>query len=167
MATARIYIVEDSAIVCFHLQRTLESEGYVVLGTADSGEKALTEILELQPDLVLMDIMLSGALDGIDTATRIKHETGTPIIYLTALTDKATIQRAKITEPYGYLTKPFEDLEIFTVIEMALYKHSIEKKLRQSEEKFFSTLKSISDAVITIDNLYCISYLNPSAESML
>lgn len=164
---AGIYIVEDSFIVSLHLQRTLESEGYQVVGTADSGEVALDQITALHPDLVLMDIMLTGKLDGVQTAAVIKDSLGIPVIFITALTDRETVQRAKISEPYGYLTKPFEDRGIFTVVEMALYKSAIERKLRQSEQKFFSTLKSISDGVITIDNSYSITYANPSAEAMI
>jgi PAS domain S-box-containing protein len=164
MAKAGILIVEDSFIVAFHLQKTLESEGYTVVGTEASGEGAL-ELLEKQkPDLVLMDIMLNGKLDGIETTRLIRMKYNLPVIYITALTDKETIQRAKITEPFGYLTKPFEDREIFTVIEMALYKHDIECRLRQSEEKFFSTVKSISDSVMIIDDQFKILYMNPSAE---
>ncbi|MFZ6009511.1 MAG: response regulator [Bacteroidota bacterium] len=166
MSKAGILIVEDSFIVAFHLQKTLESEGYNVIGTETSGEAALELIKSRKPDLVLMDIMLNGQLDGIETSRHIKTKYNIPVIYITALTDKETIQRAKITEPYGYLTKPFEDREIFTVIEMALYKHDIESKLRQSEEKYFSTVRSISDAVIVIDDDYEISYINPSAEGI-
>jgi PAS domain S-box-containing protein len=166
MAKAGILIVEDSFIVAFHLQKTLESEGYTVIGTEASGEGAveLLEKVKQKPDLVLMDIMLGGKLDGIETTRIIRSKYSLPVIYITALTDKETIQRAKITEPYGYLTKPFEDREIFTVIEMALYKHDIECKLRQSEEKFFSTVRSISDAVIIIDEEFKVVYMNPSAE---
>lgn len=167
MASAGIYIVEDSFIVSLHLQKTLEGEGYRVIGTSDSGEVALREIEHLRPDIVLMDIMLNGSIDGIQAASTIKDVLRIPIIFITALTDKETIQRAKVAEPFGYLTKPFEDREIFTVIEMALYKSAIEQRLRQSEEKFFSTLKSISDGVITIDNCFCITYANPSAEIMI
>jgi PAS domain S-box-containing protein len=164
MAKAGILIVEDSFIVAFHLQKTLESEGYTVVGTEASGESALELLEKKKPDLVLMDIMLSGKLDGIETTRIIRSRYNLPVIYITALTDKETIQRAKITEPYGYLTKPFEDREIFTVIEMALYKHDIELKLRQSEEKFFSTIRSISDNVLIIDDQFRIIYMNPSAE---
>jgi PAS domain S-box-containing protein len=166
MSKGGILIVEDSFIVAFHLQSTLEGEGYSVLGTCDSGEAAIAFIKNQKPDLVLMDIMLTGQIDGIQTAGIIKEKYSLPVIYITALTDKDTIGRAKVTEPYGYLTKPFEDREIFTVIEMALYKHDIESRLRQSEEKYFSTVNSISDAVITIDRDYCISFLNPTAIAM-
>jgi PAS domain S-box-containing protein len=166
LSKAAILIVEDSFIVAYHLQTTLESEGYRVLGTEDSGEKALAFLEKKRPDLILMDIMLNGELDGIETARVVKAKYNLPVIYITALTDKDTIQRAKITEPFGYLTKPFEDREIFTVIEMALYKHEIESKLRQSEEQYFSTLRSISDAVVVLDKFYCITYLNPSTEAL-
>jgi PAS domain S-box-containing protein len=164
LSKAKILIVEDSFIVAYHLQATLQSEGYEVIGMEDSGENALTFLQNKKPDLVLMDIMLNGDLDGIETARIVRLKYNLPVIYITALTDKDTIQRAKITEPFGYLTKPFEDREIFTVIEMALYKHDIESRLRRSEEKYFSTLRSISDAVIVIDQHYKITYLNPSAE---
>jgi PAS domain S-box-containing protein len=167
MANEKIFIVEDSIIVSLHLQRTLESEGYHVIGTASSGRAAIERIEQEQPNLVLMDIMLDGELDGIETATIVKNKFNVPIVYITALTDSGTIQRAKVTEPYGYLTKPFEDREIFTVIEIALYKFEAETRLKRSEERFFSTLKSISDGVITIDNQFTISYINPSAESVI
>lgn len=167
MTSNRIFIVEDSFIVSIHLQKTLQNEGYNVIGVADSGEKALDEIEQHKPDLVLMDIMLDGKMDGIQAATIIREKMSIPVVFITALTDKETIQRAKVAEPYGYLNKPFEDRDIFTVIEMALYKGDIERKLKQSEEKFYSTLKSISDGVLTIDNSCLITYANPSAEAMI
>ncbi len=163
MHKAGILIVEDSFIVAYHLQATLEGEGYTVIGKCDSGESAIAFAEHTRPDLVLMDITLSGTMDGIQTAALMKSRFNVPVIYITALTDKDTIGRAKITEPYGYLTKPFEDREIFTVIEMALYKHDIESRLKQSEERYFSTVNSISDAVVTIDRDYSIAYMNPSA----
>lgn len=166
MPKAGILIVEDSYVVAIHLQKTLENEGYNVIGIESSGEAALLRVEKQRPALILMDIMLNGKLDGIETARTIKSRYNLPVIYITALTDKETIQRAKITEPYGYLSKPFEDREVFTVVEMALYKHEIESRLKQSEEKFFSTVRSISDAVIIIDEQYRVTYMNPSAESI-
>jgi PAS domain S-box-containing protein len=163
MSKAGILIIEDSFIVAYHLRTTLENEGYQVIYTCDSGEEAIRFIETKRPDLVLMDITLTGKMDGIQTAQTLKSRFNIPVIYITALTDKDTINRAKITEPYGYLTKPFEDREIFTVIEMALYKHDVESRLKQSEEKYFSTVNSISDAVVTIDRNYVITYMNPSA----
>jgi PAS domain S-box-containing protein len=164
MAETGILIVEDSYIVAVHLQKSLENHGYAVNTIVDSGESALTEIKNRRPSLVLMDIMLRGKLDGIETAREVKKHFNIPVVYITALSDADTIQRAKITEPYGYLNKPFDDRQIFTTIEMALYKHAMEIKLRQSEERFYSTIKSISDAVITIDRNFNVVYINPSAE---
>jgi len=161
-----ILIVEDSFIVALHLKTTLEAEGYQVIGSCSSGEEALRFVEERKPQLVLMDIMLNGKLDGVETATQINTKFNIPIIYITALSDKSTIQRAKITQPFGFLTKPFEDREIFTVIEMALYKFEIESRLKESEEKFFTTVNSISDAVITINQDFTILYMNPSAEAI-
>lgn len=166
MAKAGILIVEDSFIVAYHLQKTLESEGYHVYGILDSGEQALDFLEHTKPDLVLMDIMLNGQLDGIQTAGVVKSKFNLPVIYITALTDKDTIQRAKVTEPYGYLTKPFEDREIFTVLEMALYKHDIESRLRKSEEKYFATVRAMSDALIIVDSQLQVTYLNPAAEKL-
>ncbi len=166
MSKAGILIVEDSFIVAYHLQKTLESEGYHVYAIIDSGEKALAFLESTKPDLVLMDIMLNGEMDGIQTAGIIKNKFNLPVIYITALTDKDTIQRAKVTEPYGYLTKPFEDREIFTVLEMALYKHDIESRLRKSEEKYYSTVKAMNDAMVIVDSQFQVTYLNPAAEKL-
>jgi two-component system sensor histidine kinase UhpB len=167
MKKARILIVEDSLIVAYHLKKTLEVEGYSVLGIESTGEAALLAIPRQSPDLVMMDIMLAGKMDGVETAMQIRSKHHIAVVFLTALSDKDTIQRAKITEPFGYVTKPFEDREIFTVIEMALYKHGIEMRLRQSEEKYLSTVRAISDAVVTVDQNFIISYSNPSALLLL
>jgi PAS domain S-box-containing protein len=167
MKKARILIVEDSLIVAYHLRKTLEVEGYSVLGIESTGEAALMAIPRHAPDIVMMDIMLAGKMDGVETAMQVRSRYHIPVVFLTALSDKDTIQRAKITEPFGYVTKPFEDREIFTVIEMALYKHGIEMQLRQSEEKYLSTVRAISDAVVTVDQNFTISYSNPSALQLL
>jgi PAS domain S-box-containing protein len=163
MSKPGILIVEDSPVAAHHLHVTLNREGYDVVGRCDSGESALQFVGKKRPDLVLMDIIINGKMDGIQTAGQLKVLYNIPVIYITGLTDKQTITRATLTEPYGYITKPFEDREIFTVIEMALYRHEIETKLRQSEEKYFSTVNSISDAVVTVDPEYRIAYMNPSA----
>lgn len=163
MSKPGILIVEDSPVAAHHLHVTLNREGYEVVGRCDSGEAALQFVAKNRPDLVLMDIIINGTMDGIQTAEQLKARYNIPVIYITGLTDKQTIRRATLTEPYGYITKPFEDREIFTIIQMALYRHEIETKLRQSEEKYFSTVNSISDAVVTVDPEYCIAYMNPSA----
>jgi len=163
MSKPGILIVEDSPVAAHHLHVTLNREGYDVVGRCDSGEAALQFVGKNRPDLVLMDIVINGKMDGIQTAEELRARYNIPVIYITGLTDKKTISRATLTEPYGYITKPFEDREIFTVVQMALYRREIETKLRQSEEKYFSTVNSISDAVVTVDSDYCIAYMNPSA----
>lgn len=167
MPKANILIVEDSFIVSYHLKATLENEEYEVAAVCDSGEQAIEVVQQKKPDLVLMDIMLNGKMDGVEAASLIRKNFNLPVIYITALTDKETIGRAKITEPFGYLTKPFEDREIFTVIEMALYKHRIESRLRESEQKYFSTVNSVNDCLIAIDRDCKITYMNPSALNYL
>lgn len=163
---ARVLIVEDSPIVSFHLQSSLESEGYQVVGLCDSGEEAIAFVEQKKPDLALMDIMLVGNLDGIETAALLRTRFDVPVIYITALNDRETINRAKTTEPYAYVTKPFKDREVFTAIEMTLYKHRIESRLRESEEKYFRTVNSISDAVVSFGTDQRIVYMNPSACSL-
>ena len=132
-----------------------------------SGEEALQKVEETGPDLVLMDIMLHGALDGVEAAAVIQARFDIPVIYLTACADEDTLQRAKTTVPYGYIVKPFQERELQITIEMALYKHKMERKLKESEKWFSTTLRSIGDAVITTDRNGNVSFLNPVAESLL
>ena len=110
--------------------------GYQVLGIVDNGEEAVEKAGETTPNLILMDIVLKGEMDGIEAAQEIRERYNIPIIYLTAYSDEKTLQRAKVTEPFGYVLKPFEDREIQSAIEMALYKHQMELKLKESEEKY-------------------------------
>ncbi len=132
MPDPSILIVEDEAIVAEDLARKLRSLGYTVAGTTALGEEALTLARDLRPRLVLMDIRLAGAMDGVEAAQRIRQECDVPVIYLTASSDRATIERAKITEPFGFILKPFENRDLVTHIEMAFYKHQAERKLREA-----------------------------------
>lgn len=166
MTATRILIVEDEILVARDLQQQLNALGYTVIGIAASGERALALVTEMQPQLVLMDIRLQGDLDGIATAEQIRQRHALPIVYLTAHADAATVQRARVTEPFGYILKPFEERELHTVVEMALYKHDIERKLRASERRFATTLRSIGDAVIATDQQGLITYMNPTAEAL-
>lgn len=166
MAKASILIVEDSALAVFSLKQTLEYDGFTVIGSCDSGEKAIAFVETTRPDLVLMDIVINGHLDGIQVASILKKKHNVPSVFLTGLTDRQTIDRAKVSEAYGYLAKPFESREVIAVIEMALYKHELELQLRRSEEKYFSTVSSISDAVVTVDRDCRITFMNPAAQCM-
>ena len=128
MTKARILVVEDEGIVALNIQSSLESLGYDVPVVVASGEEAIEEAERTRPDLVLMDIMLEGEWDGVEAAEQIRQRFNIPVIYLTAYADENTLQRAKIAEPFGYLLKPFEERELHTTIEIALYKHKAEEE---------------------------------------
>ncbi|HWQ18387.1 MAG TPA: response regulator [Methanotrichaceae archaeon] len=164
MAKARILVVEDEGIVAIDIQNGLESLGYEVPAIATSGEEALEIAEKVFPDLVLMDIVLEGEMDGVQAADALRTRFEIPIIYLTAYADDDTLQRAKWTEPFGYILKPFDDRDLQTAIEMALYKHKMERQLKESKQWLATTLKSIGDAVIATDTKGLISFMNPAAE---
>lgn len=166
MTKIKILVVEDSSIVALDIQHSLQNLGYEVIGIASSGEEALKKVRKTLPDLILMDIKIDGKYDGIETAARIKENHDIPIIYLTAYSDQDTLTRAKITEPLGYIIKPFEEQELHTVIEVAVYKHQMDIKLKDSEKWLGTTLQSIGDAVIATDGLGCIKFMNPIAEEL-
>ncbi len=161
-----VLVVEDEMIVSLELQDRLKSLGYNVCGDASSGEDALLRIEKFRPDVVLMDIMLKGPIDGVMAAEKIKLKYTIPVIFLTAYSDNATLERAKITEPYGYLLKPFDERMLSTTIEMALLRHKLEIKLKSSESWLTTILKSIGDAVIATDANGVIKFMNPIAEKL-
>ncbi len=164
--TTKVMIVEDESIVAKDIQNRLKRLGYTVVNIVSSGEEAIRKAAETQPDLVLMDIVLKGDIDGIQAAREINTLFNIPVVYLTAYADESTIQRAKITEPFGYILKPFHVKELHSAIQIALYKHEIEKKLKEEKNWFAITLKSISDAVILTDTKGSITYMNVVAESL-
>lgn len=165
MAT-NILIVEDEGITAMDIKNRLESLGYNVPAMVSSGEDAVKKTKEIMPDLILMDIMLKGNMDGIEAAENIRSSLDIPILYLTAYSDDNTLKRAKVTEPYAYILKPFSERELLVSIETALYKHKMEMKLKQSEEWLATTLKSIGDAVIATDKNGLVTFMNPVAESL-
>ena len=166
MANAKILIAEDESIVALDLENRLESLGYSVAAVAASGEEAIQQAAETRPDMVLMDIRLKGDMDGIEAAQEIRARFDIPVVYLTALADDDTLRQAKITEPLGYVLKPFEDRELYKTIEIALHKHAMERKLRESEQWLATTLRSISDAVIAIGKEGFVMFMNPTAEAL-
>jgi PAS domain S-box-containing protein len=166
LARERIIVVEDDKIIAMELRDRLRRWGFVVPATAASGEEAIAAALQWQPDLILMDIWLQGSMDGIQAVEKIHETLDTPIIYVTANADESTLERAKLTEPYGYVLKPFEELELRTTIEIALYKHKLESKLRENEQWLSTTLTSIGDAVIATDEKGLVTFINPVAESL-
>jgi PAS domain S-box-containing protein/putative nucleotidyltransferase with HDIG domain len=166
MPKVRVLVVEDESLVARDIQNMLRSLNYEVLGVVSSGEMALQKASKSAPDLVLMDIVLKGDIDGITAAEKLWEEFNIPVIYLTAYADETTFQRAKLTKPFGYLLKPFEERELQTTIEMALYKSKMELKLREREEWLSTVLKSIGDGIIATDQDGLITFMNPLAEKM-
>jgi len=166
MAKIQILIVEDDGIIAKDIQNTLEGLGYAVAAITSNAEGAIEKAAETQPDLVLMDIMLEGDMDGVEAAEQIRDRFGIPVVYLTAHADEKTLHRAKTTGPYGYILKPFNEMELHTNIEIALYKSGLEKKLKENEQLLATTLRSIGDAVITTDVNGSVTFMNPVAESL-
>lgn len=167
MEKPRILVVEDESIVAIDLSHTLTSLGYTVIDAVGTGEKALKVLETQRPDLVLMDIQLRGELDGIQVAERIQTGLRIPVIYLSAYSDAKTLARAKLTEPYGYIMKSFDHNDLHSTIEMALYRHKMEKKVVESEKLLSTTFASISDGVITTDPNGALRLINASAGRML
>lgn len=166
MDKTTILIVEDENIVALDVKNRLKKLGYQVAGRAATGQEAIDLAAESRPGLILMDIRLKGDMDGITAAEEIRARFDVPIVYLTAYSDEATLQRAKITEPYGYLLKPFEDRDLHTTIAMALHRHRIERELRQNRQWLATTLRSIGDGVIATDWRGYIKFMNPVAEAL-
>jgi len=166
MTDARILVVEDERIVGKDIERRLKDLGYRVAGVASTGEKTIERVKESVPDLILMDIRLKGSMDGIEAAEVIRKEFDIPVVYLTAYADEATLERAKVTEPFGYILKPFNERDLHSTIEMALYKHKMEKRLTENEAWLSTTLRSIGDGVITTDTEGIVNFLNPAAEAL-
>lgn len=167
MATHKILIVEDQNIIALDLKSRLQALGYRVVATLASGEEAVAASGDLRPDLILMDIRLKGVIDGIQAAAQIRSTHDLPIIYLTAHSDEQTLQRAQLTEPNGYLLKPFEDRELRLTIEMALYKHKMERELKERERRLGAILHGIGEAVIATDRNGIVDLVNPVATALI
>ena len=166
MPQPRILIVEDEPIVARDIRVMLESMEYAVIDMVNSGEQALVSAETHLPDLVLMDMMLAGEMDGISAAAQIGGELHIPVVFLTAYSDEETLNRAKQSEPYGYVLKPFNERDLRIAVEIALYKHEMENRLKESERWFGTTLGSIGEAVIATGIDDRVKYMNPAAEKL-
>lgn len=142
MSQTNILVVEDESIVSKDIQHSLTKLGYNVVGAASTGEKALELARSEHPDIVLMDIMLKGDMNGIETAEIIRKELSVPVVFLTAYADESTLSKAKITEPYGYIIKPFKEIDLHTSIEMAIYKHSKEQEIIRERDLLYSIVEN-------------------------
>ena len=166
MANTAILLVEDEAIIAADLASKLGFLGYEVVGTARNGDDAVKMACRLKPQLVLMDIQLEGEKDGIETTKAILRQLDVPVIYLTAHTDAATLERIKPTNPYGVIMKPFEERDISTTIEMALYKYRTDRQLRNNEERLVAVMDNLTEGLVIANAEGLILYWNPAAIAM-
>ncbi|NDC82194.1 hybrid sensor histidine kinase/response regulator [bacterium] len=167
MTVKRVLIVEDEAIVAKDLEFRLIDMGYEIVGSASTGSDAVQLATECHPDIILMDIHLRGSMDGIETARIIKETLDLPVVYLTAFADAATLDRAKLTDPFGYILKPFDERMLQISIEIAYHKYQSNRYIISREKWIESVLNSINSAVIATDPTGRISYINPAAESIV
>ncbi len=166
MESAKILVVEDETIVARDIQQSLTRLGYDVPATATSGEEAIRKTKEIHPDLVLMDIVLKGQMDGVETAKEITRRFAVPVIYLTAYADEATLERVKTTSPAGYMLKPYQPNELRTTIELALHRSQIDRHLKESLRWLATTVRCMGDAVVTTNRGGRLTYMSPAAETL-
>ena len=166
MKKAKILIVEDEGITAEDIKDYLKSLDYDVLAICSTGEDAVEKARELTPDLVLMDIMLAGVVDGIQAAEIVREQYGIPVVYLTAYSDPQTLERAKITDPYGYVLKPFDQRDLQIAVDIALHKHSMLSKIKDSQRWLSTTVASVHEALIAVDSSYRILTMNQAAEKL-
>jgi two-component system, response regulator PdtaR len=160
----RILIVEDDEIIANLITLMLEKKGYTIAGKTGSGEEAIRKAAELEPDLILMDINLSGKMDGVTAARYIFQLFHFPIIFLTAMCDDSLLERAKNAQPYGYLLKPFTDRELTTNVELALFNHNIKKKhLDNYPIGLPKKIMELLDVIMVTDTTGRIIFYNPYA----
>ena len=162
----RVLVVEDEIVVSEDLQQRLVTLGFEVAGAANTAADAIRLAAATRPDVALMDIMLHGRPEGIDAAEHLRSKLDIPVIYLTAHSDPATLQRAKRTDPAGYIVKPFDDAQLRVALELAPVRHEMERKARQVARWMTATLSSIGDAVIATNTRAEILLLNPAAEAL-
>ncbi len=160
----KILIVEDDILVAEDIKQCLHNSKYFVTSIVDSGQKALTKIKESPPDLILMDIVLKGKMNEIETAQRISSQFDIPIMYISAYSGDDILQQAKSTQPYGYIIKPINDKELLITIEIALNKYrekkNIERHLFESETKYNQLIENINDSIVLLDEKGIISFVN-------
>lgn len=167
MSTAtRILLVEDEGIIARDIQGILRKLGYAVAGHAISGEEAVYKAATLQPDLILMDIRLDGDMDGVEAARRIRLESGIPVIFVTAHSDPATLERAKITDPFGYVVKPLVERDLRMAIEIGLFRHHTEQKLVEHDRWMNAIVSNVGDGLIVTDERGSVRIFNAAADRL-
>ncbi|MFW6234709.1 MAG: putative bifunctional diguanylate cyclase/phosphodiesterase [Spirochaetota bacterium] len=166
MENARIIIVEDERIIALDLREQLRRFGCEVLGIHPDAESAIAAVAKHVPDLVLMDVMIHGPVDGIEAARLIRETTHVPIVFLTAYSDDATLERAKEVDPHGYVLKPFKERELYSAIQIALHKAEMEQRLVENKVLLDSILETIDDAVVSVGADLRVRFANPSAQKL-
>ncbi len=149
MPMTRILVVEDESIIAADIAMSLRNLGYEVTATVASGEQAINKIEADNPDIVLMDIVLKGRMDGIDAAEQIRSRFRVPVVYLTAYADEKTLERAKVTEPFGYIMKPFQETDLRVAVQIALYK----AKMEEEREELITELQEALATIKTLSGL--------------
>ncbi len=165
-SSPRILVVEDEIIVAMEIQDRLEDLGYDVLDTLTTGEAVLDRVTDLQPDLILMDIMLGGSLDGIETAQRVNDVMSVPVVFLTAYSDDATLERAKATTPFGYLVKPFEERELYASIEVARRTHAMQQRIESQRDDLLQILDGLRQGTAMTDANGHLTFLSATARRL-
>ena len=166
MSKPKILVVEDERVVAADIEECLRKLGYVVVGAAASGVGAIRRAVETSPDLVLMDIKLKGAMDGVDAADELHSRLGIPVVFLTAYADGEILERAKKSSPFGYVLKPFDERALRSAVEIALYRHPEEQKLAENERRLITALRSFGQAVILTESEGLITFMNRAAERL-
>lgn len=159
-------VVDDETIISMQLENRLKQLGYNIAGNASTAEEAISLADQLKPDLILMDIVMPGKLDGIEAAGIIRRDLDIPVIFLTAWADEELVKRAKDVQPYGYIVKPYNEREIQATIEVALHKISIDRHLKNQERHLRSVINTLDDAVLSFDGDNRIMFANEAAETL-
>lgn len=170
MSKGTILVVEDEFVTGSEIRARLSDMGYDVPEVVDNGAEAVQKAGALNPEIVVMDITLKGAMTGIEAAEEIRARFGIPVVFLTAHSDEATVERAVRSEPFGYLIKPLDERALKTTIQMALYKHAMEEKLRARNEeilRYVAALDGMDDLIIITDHTGLINYMNRASERLL
>ena len=163
----KIFIVEDDGILIMNMEFILKSEGFDVVGNSTSGKDAIDKIKILKPNIILMDVSIEGDLDGIETAYIIRDKFQIPVVFITSFTDQTILERAKKANPFGYLIKPIKSKDLLAAINISLHNFKLERKLRENEKWLYTSLRTVSDALISIDNNNRITFINPTAMKLL
>jgi PAS domain S-box-containing protein len=162
--SARVIIADDERIVAADLKKRMTALGCSVVAVVGNGVDAYRAAIQHRPDLLLLDIGMDGEYDGITAAERIRAEIDAPVIFVTSYSDKETLHRAKQIGPFGYVLKPFDERELATTVEMALYRHNAERKLRKSEELYRTLIENTGEGIVFVDLQERFTFVNPAAE---